>query len=692
MSTLLRSLFPARKPAARTPARRNARLELNPLDDRRLPAVTATVSPTGVLAIVGDAANDDVMLMDGTAIQVTTVNGIQIPLTVPAVSVLARTSPTAKFATISNVPKSQVNGITFDGGAGNDVFNGFALTGERLTAINGGAGDDTLFGSIGDDVFLGSPGTDRFMGSFGNDLLNRNGYRGYFVDNGFGDDATTGLVTGRLSYGELTAPGDELFARPNPADPTRLQLYGPSGAGFELRADAWTATDLPNARATEYKAVGSVVRLDTGHGEIPLPAAAFRSIKVGYSVGGATTKAGPVLTSLRLDLIDALGGLTDGIEAKTGMSVTLPALGGGLALGADLGHLDLPVAPAVPYLYAVASPSVGVSVGDLSPSIPTPGNGWGVSVAVDPTDIGGMVKLSTPAAEIGFGWSQDGEIPYLPTYTPDDRGNPQIAGNLYLHASGPLASLPVTLTGDLIMDLDANDDGAWAGLTPERMGQMARGKAGLGALVDAVNDIKLGFNGQVDASLPVSKSFDLDLPMGRGSVYWTPPQNGRPGEAAFRAKSANPFEGTKFAGFFAGAGFDFQGRFDTRGDFRLAALSTGISVDLDVGGLSLGSVHQSFGVEFRKDGDLVSLGANYHFDLTVGDMRFLGASVDIDASLRFAVNTSTGAISVSGSGSVEADVCLFGAKFGTTLGVAFDNHGVYVDMPGGDALDFSVRW
>ena len=40
--------------------------------------------------------------------------------------------------------------------------------------------------------------------------------------------------------------------------------------------------------------------------------------------------------------------------------------------------------------------------------------------------------------------------------------------------------------------------------------------------------------------------------MGRGSVYWTPPQAGRPGEIAFRAASANPFEGTAFAGFFAG--------------------------------------------------------------------------------------------------------------------------------------------
>jgi hypothetical protein len=303
-----------------------------------------------------------------------------------------------------------------------------------------------------------------------------------------------------------------------------------------------------------------------------------------------------------------------------------------------------------------------------------------------------MVKLTTPAIELGFGWSQDGEIPYVPTLTPDDRANPQIAGNLYLHASGELPDLPVTLTGDLVMDLDANDDGYWGGLTPQAIGRMARGQVGLGALAGAINDIRFGFNGEVDAGFELSKSLELSLPMGYGSVYWAPSHNGQPGEVAFRAQSANPFGGTPFAGFYAGMGFDFQGRFNTSGDFRLAAESTGVSVDLDVGGLSLGSVHQSCGIEFRKDGGVVSLGANYHLDMTIGNMSFLGASVSIDADLTFAVNTSSGAISVSGGGTVEAELCLFGADLGTTFGVSFDNHGVSVDMPGGDALDFDIAW
>jgi hypothetical protein len=488
------------------------------------------------------------------------------------------------------------------------------------------------------------------------------------------------------------APGTQLFARPNPTDARKIQLYGPSGAGFELRANSWTATDVPSAGRTEYRPNGSTVWVETGYGDLPLPAAAFPAVKIGWAAGGTSHKAGPVVSLLRLDLIDALGGLTNTIESKTSMSVTLPTLGGGLSLGANLGHLDLPVAPAVPYLYGALSPDVGVSVGDLSPDIPNPVGGWGVSVAVDPTDIGGMVKLKTPAVELGFGWSQNGEIPYTPTYTPDDRGNPLIAGNLYLSASGDLPGLPVSLTGEMVMDLDANDDGSWAGLSPQLMGQIARGRSGLDALLAAVNDIKLGFNGQVDASLPIAKNFDLEVPMGRGSLYWTPGQGGKAGEAAFRAKSANPFEGTPFETFFAGSGFDFQGRFDTRGDFLLRADSIGISVDLDLGGVSLGSVHQSMGVEFRKDGSVVSLAADYHFDMTIGNMNWLGARVDIDADLRFAVNTSTGAISVSGGGSVEAELCLFGADIGTTFGVAFDNDGVYVDMPGGSLLDFEVTW
>lgn len=208
----------------------------------------------------------------------------------------------------------------------------------------------------------------------------------------------------------------------------------------------------------------------------------------------------------------------------------------------------------------------------------------------------------------------------------------------------------------------------------------------------AINDIKLGFNGQVDAALPVTKTIDLDVPMGRGSLCWTPGQNGKAGEAAFRAKSVNPFEDTALESFFAGNGFDFQGRFSTDGDFMVRAESVGISVDLDLGSVSLGSVHQSFGVEFRKDGSTVSLSADYHFDLTIGDMNWLGARVDIDAELTFPVNTSTGAISVSGGGSVEAERCLLGIDVGTSFGVAFDNDGVSVDMPGGSVLDFEIKW
>lgn len=698
MSVLTRSLFrsrrPARKPAARIPAPRKTRLELSPLDDRLLPSVTSALS-AGSLAITGDAANDEVVLMDATTIQmIPGPGGFLTPVSVPSVSVQARTSPLASFTGVANVPKSQINGVTFYGGAGNDTFNATLLTGVAATNVNGGPGDDTLMGTWGNDVFYGSTGNDRYLGFFGNDQLHRNGYRGYLADNGIGADVTTGLVSGKMSYGELTAPGSQLFARPNPLNSKKIQLYGPSGAGFELRSDTgWTITDRSATQRTEYKANGSVVYLETGHGyDLPLPAAAFQAFQIGYSTGGATTKAGPVLSALSVSLGNALGTALGDVQAKTGMDFTIPGLSGGIGLGRNLDSLGLPVAPAVPYLYALLGTTPTVSVGGVSASTSGGASGWGVSIAVDPTDSGAMVKLTTPVAELGFGWSQDGEIPYIPTLTPDDRSNPQIAGNLYLHASGELPDIPVSLTGDLIMDLDANDDGAWCGLTPQTIGKMARGELGLGALVGAVNDIKFGFNGEVDASLELSDSLSLSLPMGRGSVYWTPPQAGRPGEIAFRAASANPFEGTAFAGFFAGSGFDFQGRFNTNGDFRLAAQSTGISVDLNIGSLSLGSVHQSFGVEFEKAGSVVSLGANYHFDLTIGDMSFLGASVSIDANLHFAVNTSSGAISVSGGGSVAAELCLFGVDMGTTFGVSFDNHGVHVDMPGGDALDFDIAW
>ena len=89
----------------------------------------------------------------------------------------------------------------------------------------------------------------RYTGFFGNDVLNRNGYRGYLADNGIGSDVTTGLVTGKLSYGELTAPGDQLFARPNPTNAKKIQLLLNADATRLLRPGGSSRKRLSGAPA-----------------------------------------------------------------------------------------------------------------------------------------------------------------------------------------------------------------------------------------------------------------------------------------------------------------------------------------------------------------------------------------------------------------------------------------------------------
>jgi uncharacterized protein YkwD len=137
----------------RTPRRVRARLAVTRLEDRTVPAVTATLR-SGVLSILGDAA--------ANVINVGLANG-QI-----TVSGVAQT-----FAA------NQVTSITVDGSDGDDVitvspavttpcllFGGFGS--DRIT---GGSGADQLYGGIGGDTLDGSGGNDQLYSGAGADIF-----------------------------------------------------------------------------------------------------------------------------------------------------------------------------------------------------------------------------------------------------------------------------------------------------------------------------------------------------------------------------------------------------------------------------------------------------------------------------------------------------------------------------------------
>lgn len=91
---------------------------------------------------------------------------------------------------VRDVSGTDVNLVTFSGGAGNDTLAGID-TAQRLVGFGGGGNDtffggtnnDSLFGGNGDDNLIGGSGNDRLNGQAGNDTLVGNAGSDLFVFN-----------------------------------------------------------------------------------------------------------------------------------------------------------------------------------------------------------------------------------------------------------------------------------------------------------------------------------------------------------------------------------------------------------------------------------------------------------------------------------------------------------------------------
>ena len=268
--------------------------------------------------------------------------------------------------------------------------------------------------------------------------------------------------------------------------------------------------------------------------------------------------------------------------------------------------------------------------------------------------------------------------------------NPGIAGNLYVYGTGKLGKSSVA--GDAVIDLDADNNGVWVGLTPATLGNLVRSPAALPSTLTAVmNDIKIGVNGTTSTNVEVVKDrIELDITTGNGSVYWVPNvAPGGVGEFGFAAQNVNPFDGTPFAAVLGGMHYGLNGYIRTNGDFHLTgSAASHYSLNL---GLTTLSLDQSFGVDFSKTGSILSLGTSYHAGMTIGNMSWLGAQGSIDGWMTFTVNSSTGATSLSGSATVSGTVVLFGISGSMSFGVSFTSTGFTLALPG--ALpDVYIGW
>jgi Ca2+-binding RTX toxin-like protein len=174
-----------------------ASLSLEPLDQRTLPSVTASVQ-SGFLVLTSDSASDTVVVEDvGDQIKVT-VNGQvfgQAPRSMFSGVAFFGNDGDDVFVNASSLLGAAVGGAgndtlvglstsvnLFDGGDGNDILVG----GGGDDFLIGGAGDDTLFGGPGRDIVAGNEGRDReFQGHDANDIFDD---RGMDPDDDLADD------------------------------------------------------------------------------------------------------------------------------------------------------------------------------------------------------------------------------------------------------------------------------------------------------------------------------------------------------------------------------------------------------------------------------------------------------------------------------------------------------------------------
>jgi hypothetical protein len=506
-------------------------------------SVTPTLLADGTLRVVGDASNDSVRVSHPL------VNGVAPDFS--RINVRDFTNGNEW-----NYTSSRVSRIELVGNDGDDWMNNDT---SKPATFWGGNGNDRLDGGSGNDIFHGSPGNDTYYGRQGQDVLYRNGYRGHFADSNETDyDLTVGLAPAgtRFTPSELRAKGELTVSQ----DGNRLLFAGPSGSGFALRSN-WSNG------GNSFKSTGPVT-LETYYGDVTLP-----------SVGGAATVVNlygsPVADAGNYKNItwagvpvtgstNPLNGILDRATGGIGLDINLPGLTWGIGLGGDVKQLDgdAPVNDGVPYFYAHLN--TGLSVSYSTASVTAPGTYTG-TFAFSPSDgtVYAAVTGLPVVGDFGIAVSPSGTIPYTPERVPARLADPDIFGHYYVRGAIDLSSagVPVEVNGNVVIDLDANNDGNLIGMNSTNLAtavsQFFSGltnSAGLRNNASAVmNDVAVGFNGGVALTVEV-----LSLDLGSASAWY------KPGQIAFRAASSNPFENIPVLQRIAGNSgtFDLQGYMD----------------------------------------------------------------------------------------------------------------------------------
>jgi Ca2+-binding RTX toxin-like protein len=200
--------------------------DLEALNERILPAVTASFSPgAGVLAVFGDN-QDNTIVVSRDAAGAILINGGAVRIRGGA-------------PTVANTALIQVFGQ-----AGNDQISLDEANGVLPSAnLFGGDGNDTLIGGSGNDMLFGQAGNDTLLGKGGSD----------FLFGGAGDDILTGGAGDDQVFGE--AGNDRMIW--NPGDGTDLNEGGAGNDTVEVNGGngAETFTASPNGTRVRFDRV-----------------------------------------------------------------------------------------------------------------------------------------------------------------------------------------------------------------------------------------------------------------------------------------------------------------------------------------------------------------------------------------------------------------------------------------------------
>jgi hypothetical protein len=466
-------------------------------------------------------------------------------------------------------------------------------------------------------------------------------------------------------------------------DGSSLHIAGPTGHGFTLIGN-WKQTSSGSGATsqTTFSASGTV-KLRSIVGDIPIPIPAPASVRITTAPGAWGKYFGEIqsidlgLQFRPMDLAAPFGRAWGMVFNNDIGGVNHNGGGFGVKLGGDplLKDTGLPLNPTVPYLFYTDNKGFRANFGGIDANV---AGSFGYAVVIDPGDSFFLGAKGVPVlGDVGFGVSAKGLIPFTPNAMPTG-WNGGLFGNVFLKSGLDISAfnpaIPMNIDGDIVVDLDANNDGKRLGGLNQNISRMlANGLTvqSLGSTVDRVfGDLAIGVNGK--ASVGYEKSgFELSVPVGEGSLIYS----GTRRATFVRGRSVNPFAGTPLEVFKPKTSIDIDGYAYRNGMIRLAASGTynpwlytmNASVVLDNTGVRASGTMKALGTNVRVNGSVLPSG---RFTLT-GDarvglgplsgtgrftLRNTGSSVRLAASLSSRLSTTIAGVQVGGSVSASMSI------------------------------------